>query len=70
MPSAYEIKVKAATLESLRVAREKVRVRIGTAQIGERLQKLSPADAGALANELLTLLDAIEAVASRAKAVD
>jgi hypothetical protein len=70
MPSAYEIKVKASTLETLRVAREKVRVRIGTAQIGERLQKLSPADAGALANELLTLLDAIEAVASRAKALD
>ena len=45
-------------------------MRIGTTQIGERLQKLSPADAGALANELLTLLDAIEAVASRAKALD
>ncbi len=70
MPSAYEIKVKASTLDALRVAREKVRVRIGTAQIGERLQRLSPADAGALANELLTLLDAIEAVASRAKALD
>lgn len=70
MPSAYEIKVKASALDSLRAAREKVRARIGTAQIGERLQKLSPADAGALANELLTLLDAIEAVASRAKALD
>ena len=39
-------------------------------QHGENLQRLTAADAQALGNELLALLDAIEAVTSRAKAVD
>ena len=70
MPSAYEIKVKAPAFDALKAAREKVRVRIGTARIGENLMKLTPTDAQALGNDLLALLDAIEAVAGRAKPVD
>lgn len=70
MPSAYEIKLKAAALDSLKASREKVRARLGNAKIGDRLQSLSAADAGALANELLSLLDAVDAVIGRAKAVD
>jgi hypothetical protein len=70
MPSEYQIKVKAPALDALKAAREKVRVRIGTSRIGENLVKLTPTDAQALGNELLALLDAIEAVTSRAKALD
>lgn len=70
MPAGYEIRLKAPALDALKASREKVRTRIGTAKIGERLQRLSAEDAGALANELLTLLDAIDAVVSRAKPVD
>lgn len=70
MPSAYEIKLKAAALDALKASREKVRARLGSAKIGDRLQGLSPADAGALANELLSLLDAVDAVVGRAKPVD
>lgn len=70
MPSAYEIRLKAAALDALKASREKVRARLGNQQIGDRLQRLSEADAGALANELLELLDAVDSVVSRAKAVD
>ncbi|MCO5167757.1 MAG: hypothetical protein M9894_15525 [Planctomycetes bacterium] len=70
MPSAYEIKLKAAALDALKASREKVRTRLGSAQIGERLQRLSADDAGKLANDLLALLDAVDAVVGRAKAVD
>jgi hypothetical protein len=70
MPTAYEIKVKAATLDALKANRDKVRARLGNNRIGEKLQRLDTASADALANELLSLLDAIESVVGRARAVD
>jgi hypothetical protein len=70
MPSAYEIKVKAATLDALRASRERVRGRLGSAKISEKLQGLGAEEAGALANDLLALMDAIESLVSRAKPVD
>lgn len=70
MPSAYEIKVKAPALEALKANRERVRARLGSAKIGDKLQGLNAADAGALANELLSLLDAVDQLIGRAKAVD
>lgn len=70
MPTAYEIKVKAAALDGLKANQQKVRARLGNAKIGDRLRTLSEADAGALANELLALLDSIDSVVGRAKAVD
>lgn len=70
MPSAYEIKLKAAALDALKASREQVRARLGNAKIGDRLQNLSAAESGALANELLSLLDAVDAVIGRARALD
>ena len=70
MPSAYEIKVKAAALDGLKANTQKVRARIGSSKIGERLQRIDANEAGALANELLALLDSIDAVVGRARAVD
>lgn len=70
MASVYEIRLKASTLEALKAAREAVRARMGTRNVGETLASLSPADAGALANDLLALMDAIDAVTTRAKAAD
>lgn len=70
MAAGYEIRLKAPTLDALKAARETVRTRIGSAKIGDRLQKLSAADADSLAKELLALLDAIDAVVTKAKPVD
>jgi hypothetical protein len=70
MPSAYEIKVKAPALDAVKASVVRVRARLGSAKIGDRLKGLSVADADALANELLTLLDAVDQVIGRAKALD
>jgi hypothetical protein len=43
---------------------------MGTRNVGDTLASLSPDDAGALANDLLALMDAIDAVTTRAKAAD
>lgn len=69
MPSNYEIKVKAPALDGLKANVQKVRTRLGT-RIGDRLQRMDPSEANLLANELLALLDSIDAVVGRAKAVD
>ena len=70
MASTYELRVKAAALENLKDARDRLRERIGTSQVGARLTNLSPADAGELANALLAYLDSVDAVVGRARAVD
>ena len=70
MAHSYEIRLKAAALENLKASRQRVREQLGTSQVGERLASLSEADAGELANTLLALMDAIDSVVARAKAVD
>lgn len=66
-PAGYEIRCKPATLEQVQKARERVLARLGNAKIAERLTRLTPEDAGAFANDLLALLDAVDALVSRAK---
>jgi hypothetical protein len=66
----YEIRLKDAGLESLRGARQRIVDRLGNAKIGDRLVGLDEARAGALANDLLALLDAVEQLLARAKRVD
>ena len=69
MPS-YEIKLKDVALEGLRGARQRVLDRLGKAKIADALTRLDEAKAGALANDLLALLDAVDQVAAKAKRVD
>ena len=69
MPS-YEIKLKDVALEGLRGARQRVLDRLGKAQIADALTRLDEARAGALANDLLALLDAVDQVVAKAKRVD
>lgn len=69
-PRLYQIQLKPAALDSLRAARERVRTRLGTSQVTERLAGLSADQAGQLANDLLALLDAIDGVVAKARAVD
>lgn len=68
--ATYEIRIKDAGLESLRSARQRLVDRLGNNQIGNQLVRLDEAKAGALANDLLTLLDAVEQLLARAKRVD
>lgn len=68
MASAYRL--KAAALENLKAARAALREQLGSAQVGEKLSSLTPAEAGQLANTLLEVLDAMDAVTSRAKPLD
>lgn len=70
MANVYEVRLKAAALENLKAAREEVRRQIGSSQVGERLENLSPAQAGELANALLELLDRVDSIVTRAKALD
>jgi hypothetical protein len=70
MAQVYEIRLKASALENLKGARDQVRQRMGTRHVGDSLTGMSSADAGALANDLLALLDAIDSVVGRAKAAD
>ena len=67
MSQVYEIRLKATALETLKKARDSVRTHLGTRRVGEALTGLSPADAGALANDLLALLDSVDSVLGRAK---
>lgn len=69
MPS-YEIKLKDVALEGLRGARQRVLDRLGKAKIADALTRLDEARAGALANDLLALLDAVDQVVAKAKRVD
>ena len=69
MPS-YEIKLKDVVLEGLRGARQRVLDRLGKAKIADALTRLDEARAGALANDLLALLDAVDQVVAKAKRVD
>lgn len=66
----FEIKLKDAALEGLRGARQKVLDRLGKAKIADALTRLDEARAGALANDLLALLDAVDQVVAKAKRVD
>lgn len=59
--------VKGSSLAALKEARERLRARLGSQRIGEALAGLSPEEAGDLANDLLALLDAIDAVTRRAR---
>lgn len=68
--ATYEIRLKDAGLESLRSARQRLVDRLGNNQIGSQLVRLDEARAGALANDLLSLLDAVEQLLARAKRVD
>lgn len=68
MAQVYEIRLKATALENLKGARDQVRQRMGTRNVGDSLTGMSPDAAGALANDLLALLDAIDSVVGRAKA--
>lgn len=67
--SQFQVKLSAAALEELKGARTAVLEKLGNQKIGARLSSLSPEDAGDLANALLTLLDAVDRVASRAKPI-
>lgn len=68
--ATYEIRVKDAGLESLRAARQRLVDRLGNTQIGSQLVRLDEARAGALANDLLALLDAVDQLLAKAKRVD
>jgi len=70
MPSVYQIRLKAGAFDTLKVARERIRERLGSTQIGQKLTGMSPQEAGALANELLDLLDAVDGAIGRARAAD
>ena len=70
MAQVYQLRLKSAALENLKQAREDVRRHLGTTQVGARLESLSPQDAGELANALLTLMDHVDSVISRAKPAD
>lgn len=70
MSQFYEVRLKEAALENVRAAREEVRRQLGTAKVGQRLAALSAAEAGELANALLSLLDCVDRIVSRAKPVD
>ena len=67
MSQVYEIRVKSAALENLKACREQLRQQMGTSQVGVRLTGMSPTQAGELANTLLSLLDSIDSIVSRAK---
>lgn len=67
--SQYQVKLSKAALEELRSSRTQVLEQLGNAKIGARLASLDAQSAGDLANALLTLLDAVDRVASRAKPV-
>jgi hypothetical protein len=64
----YEIRLKAGALDTLKDTRDQIRSRLGSRNVGGALESLTPEDAGALANDLLALLDAIDSVVGRAKA--
>ena len=68
--ATYEIRLKDTALETLQAARQRVVDRLGNNHISARLVGLDEAKAGALANDLLALLDAVEQIAGRAKKVD
>lgn len=70
MAKVYEVRLKAAALDNLKAAREEVRRQIGSSQVGERLESLTSAQAGELANALLELLDRVDSVVTRAKAAE
>jgi hypothetical protein len=67
---AYELRLRPAALDNLKTAREEVRRQIGSTQVGATLESLTPTEAGDLANALLTLLDGVDSVITRAKLVD
>ncbi len=70
MSQVYEIRLKVGALNNLKAAREQIRSRLGSRNVGSALEGLSPADAGAFANDLLALLDVVDSVVGRAKAAD
>ncbi|MGE0712313.1 MAG: hypothetical protein AB7N76_32790 [Planctomycetota bacterium] len=67
MSKLYEIRIKGAALDNLKAAREDLRRLIGSSQVGQKLETLTPAETSQLANTLLTLLDAVDSIVSRAK---
>lgn len=67
MAQVYQVRLKAAALENLKQARESLRRQLGTAQVGAKLENMSPQEAGELANTLLTFLDCVDSVITRAK---
>ena len=67
--SQYQVKLSQAALDELRSSRSQVLEQLGNAKIGARLASLDAQAAGDLANALLTLLDAVDRVASRAKPI-
>lgn len=69
MSQVYEVRLKAAALDNLRSAREELRRQLGTAKVGQRLIGLQAAEAGELANALLSLLDCVDGIVTRAKPV-
>lgn len=68
MAQVYEIRLKAGALNALKSTRDQIRSRLGSRNVGAALENMSSAEAGALANDLLALLDAIDSVVGRAKA--
>lgn len=68
--ATYEIRLKDTALETLRAARQRIGERLGNNHIAARLTNLEEAKAGALANDLLALLDAVDQLVGRAKKVD
>jgi hypothetical protein len=67
MAQVYQVRLKAAALDNLKQARESLRRQLGTAQVGAKLENMSPQEAGELANTLLTFLDCVDSVITRAK---
>ncbi len=70
MAQAYQVRIRAAALENLKQARQDLRRQLGTAQVGAKLESLTPQEAGELANTLLTFLDCVDSVITRAKPVE
>jgi hypothetical protein len=67
--SQFEIRIKGTALENLRSSRAKILERLGSSRIADSLVGLDADQAGALANELLELLDNVDRVITRAKPV-
>jgi len=67
MAQVYQVRLKAAAFENLKQARESLRRQLGTAQVGAKLESMSPQEAGELANTLLTFLDCVDSVITRAR---
>jgi hypothetical protein len=67
MAQNYQVRLRAAAFENLKLARQDLRRQLGTAQVGARLESLTPQEAGELANTLLTFLDCVDSVITRAK---